>query len=184
MTARVLMVAALFACSTLVGAANAEPYKRSLYKHWIDADRDCRDTREEVLIDESRIEVTFDRTGCKVVRGQWFDPYTGRIFTNPKRIDIDHFVPLKEVHRSGGSRWGAERRQAYANDLDSDDTLIAVSASANRSKGDKDPSRWMPPDRTYHCDYIERWVAVKAHWNLTVRAREQRKIDLVLAACH
>jgi len=84
-------------------AAQAEPYKRSLYRHWIDLDGNCRNTREEVLIAESRVPVTMDRRGCKVRRGEWFDPYTGRAFLTSGRLDIDHFVPLKEAHVSGAS---------------------------------------------------------------------------------
>lgn len=167
--------------STATGAA--EPYKRSLYKHWVDADGNCRNTRQEVLIAESAVPVDLDARGCTVLTGQWNDPYTAKVFTNPKKLDIDHFIPLKEVHRSGGSRWGAARRQAYANDLDSTNTLIAVDASANRAKGDKDPAKWMPRNAAFHCDYVRIWVDVKERWRLTMDAAEKTKIQSVLTDC-
>jgi hypothetical protein len=174
---------AVLILAAAVQAADAAPYKRSLYRHWIDEDRDCQNTRMEVLIAESLVPVTLDRKGCKVLKGQWFDPYTGKTFTNPKSLEIDHFIPLKEVHLSGGSRWGAARRKAYANDLSDPDTLIAVSGSANSSKRDKDPARWMPKNKAFHCDYVLIWVAVKTRWNLSMDASEQRAIQTVRAGC-
>ena len=39
------------------------------------------------------------------------------------------------------------------------DHLIAVSASANRSKSDQGPEEWRPPDESYWCDYAVDWVS-------------------------
>lgn len=141
-------------------------YDRKLYGGWIDADGDCQDTRQEVLIEESLVPVTLDRTGCKVMAGRWYDPFTGRTFSNPRKLDIDHFVPLAEVHRSGGTAWASAKRVQYANDLKDPKTLIAVSASANRSKGAKDPADWLPPNKDFRCEYVRLWIAIKERWGL------------------
>lgn len=171
----------------LLGAAVVvwaqEPYRRSLYRHWIDADRDCQDAREEVLIAESVGPVELDRVGCRVRVGRWIDAYTGATLTTPGALDIDHMVPLAEAHRSGANRWTPEQRRDYANDLTSPDTLIAVSARANRSKGDKDPARWLPPDRSAHCWYVRTWQAVKARYALASDDAELAAIARVRASC-
>ena len=115
-------------------------YLRKQWKHWTDADGNCRDTRQEVLIEESEISVTFESTeGCKVVSGRWSDPYSGEVFTDPAELDVDHMVPLRNAQRSGGWEWTKQRRQEYANDLDNPEHLIAVKASLNRSKSDQGP---------------------------------------------
>ena len=93
------------------------PYDRDLYRHWIDDDGDCQDTRQEVLIAESIEPVEMDNRGCRVVSGRWFDPFTGQTFTGPSDLDIDHMVPLAEAHRSGADTWDSGQREAYANDL-------------------------------------------------------------------
>lgn len=161
----------------------AVPFSRSLYQHWIDADGDCQDTRTEVLIQESLEKPKLSADGCSVVSGRWYDPYTDRSFTDPRDLDVDHMVPLAEVHRSGGDRWSPARRQAYANDLSNPDTLIAVDKSANRSKGDGDPLSWLPPAWGYRCDYVRRWRATKKRWDLTEDRLEGWWIDTVLWTC-
>ena len=92
-------------------------------------------------------------------------------------------VPLAEAHRSGGAGWPAPRRRAFANELELRDALIAVSASANRSKGDRPPDRWLPPDPGGRCRYVHSWIEVEHPWSLTVTATEKQRLLEVLAGC-
>lgn len=173
----------LFFIIPVILAATAFAYSRTDYKHWIDADGDCQNTRQEVLISESLEEVTLDKKGCQVVKGKWYDPYTDKYFTNPNDLDIDHFVPLGEVDRSGGHEWSKNKKMEYANDLDDPEVLIAVDKSANRSKGDKDPSDWLPPNKKFKCDYIKTWQNVKKRWALEMDIKEKKFIDQKNGEC-
>lgn len=152
-----------------VSGESVPPYDRSEWGGWVDVDGDCQDTRQEVLIAESIVPVTFaDGRKCRVATGKWKCPYTGTTFTDPSDLDIDHVVALKEVHYAGGWRWDAARKRAYFNDLENSDTLMAVSSSANRSKGSRNPSEWMPSDPTSHCAYVKARISVlKSHGLLT-----------------
>ena len=165
-------------------ASTGSTYERSDYlSSWLDADRDCINTRHEVLQAESLSPAVLSANGCTVIRGNWRDPYTGKIFTNPSDLDIDHLVPLAEAHRSGAAGWERRRKQQYANDLNNANSLIAVSASANRSKGDKDPARWLPQNSAYHCNYVKNWVAVKTTWGLAADSAELSAIAAIQARC-
>jgi hypothetical protein len=158
-------------------------YDRKLYKHWVDEDRDCQNARHEVLIAESSGEVSYKSSrGCSVISGVWSDPYSGNTYTDPSDLDIDHLVPLKEAHESGGWSWTAEQRRAYANDLSDEATLIAVDKRLNRQKGAKDPAEWMPPNRGYWQQYAQQWIAVKVRWGLTADAREIAILREILGA--
>jgi hypothetical protein len=178
-----LIVAAPPSATPVPPSVGAVAYDRGLYKHWIDADHDCQDTRQEVLISESVIPVTLDAKGCVVLKGEWHDPYTGLVFTDPKKLDVDHLVPLAEAHSSGGFAWDPKRRQDYANNLTDPNTLIAVSLSANRAKGDKDPAKWLPANVAFRCTYAGEWIEVKQRWGMTMDAAEKRTVDTILAGC-
>jgi hypothetical protein len=159
------------------------PFDRALYTHWSDANGDCLDTRQEVLMAESLNPPKLNSRGCAVVSGRWFDPFTGRTLTDPRLLDVDHRVPLAEAHRSGAHAWSAERRAAFANDLSHPDSLIAVDRSANRSKADGDPLSWMPPDWENRCGYLLRWRATKQRWDLAEDLLEGWYIDGHLGLC-
>ena len=157
-------------------------YSRSMFKHWVDADGDSCDTREEVLIAESTSRAQVDAYGCKVIEGDWLSPYDNAAHTNPSELDIDHMIPLKEAWDSGAWAWSAMQRQLFANDLTDSRSLIAVTAGQNRSKSDRDPSNWLPPQTQYRCTYLAEWVAIKSHWKLSMDQSEFGRIKNVLTA--
>ncbi|MEU5902500.1 HNH endonuclease family protein [Streptomyces venezuelae] len=163
-------------------AESREGYQRSQFKHWTDDDRDACNTRAEVLIAESRIAPTVG-AGCKVTGGQWYSYYDGETLTQPRGLDIDHMVPLAEAWDSGASAWSAKRRQAYANDLGDERSLVAVTARSNRSKADQDPAQWQPPLADARCTYTADWVATKLRWNLAVDKTERHALRKLAAGC-
>ena len=160
-----------------VAAETRKGYDRARFKHWVDADGDCRDTRDEVLAAESLVPVT----GCDIRRGKWFSYYDGVTTARSTGFDVDHLVPLAEAWDSGAKRWNAATRQRFANDLRDPRTLVAVTASSNRSKSDRDPSEWMPALGA--CKYVRQWVAVKIRWKLTVDRAEKRVLQQSGDAC-
>ena len=119
--------------------------------------------RAVVLIRDAEPGTVFfaDPSECKVGGGVWCDPYTGQMFLDPREIDIDHMVPLKNAHESGGWAWDPDRRRQYANNLTYRWHLVAVSRSANRSKGDRSPDQWKPQDQAFWCQYGQSWATVK-----------------------
>jgi hypothetical protein len=167
------LLALLVVNLSTVALAECPPYDRKDYRHWIDADGDCQNARHEVLIEESLEPVTYkDQGNCKVATGLWRGPYTGELIRDASKLDIDHLIPLKEAHESGGFAWSNERRSQFANDLSSPESLVATTARANRSKGAKDPSEWLPKDETFYREYARAWIAVKLKWGLTADAAE------------
>ena len=159
-------------------------YDRKEWRHWIDADRDCQNTRAEVLIAEAAGAVTFAKEReCAVAGGKWVDPFTGETFSEAGRLDVDHLVPLANAHRSGGWQWAAARKREFANSLEYANHLMAVSASANRAKGARGPEEWRPPVAAYHCQYARDWIAVKAEWELTATAAEWAALEEMLGEC-
>ena len=135
-------------------AIACDAYDRKAWKHWIDADKDCQNTRHEVLLEESLGTVSFKTSkNCGVVSGSWLGAYSGDVFTDASQLDIDHLIPLKEAHISGGYAWDAYRKRDYANDLSNPLSLIAVDKGLNRQKGASDPADWLPPQQSYVEEY-------------------------------
>ena len=166
-----------------VAAEQSGGYNRNLFKHWVDADGDGCDARREVLIAEAVVAPTVG-SGCALSGGEWLSRYDGKTTSGDgSAFDVDHLVPLAEAWESGARDWSADRRKQYANDLGYADSLIAVSAASNRSKGARDPAEWLPPAAGVHCWYAAAWVQVKTRWNLAVDQAEADKLQSVLAGC-
>jgi hypothetical protein len=92
-------------------------------------------------------------------------------------------VALAEAWDSGARDWSDQRREEFANDLSFSGSLVAVSAESNRSKSDKDPAEWLPPDASFHCQYFSLWIEVKTRWDLSVDDQELSALQELDARC-
>lgn len=156
-------------------AVSSLVYNRKDWPHWVDADNDCQDARAEILIRDSKSPVKFKRNKpCNVSWGEWIDPYTAHTFYKASDIDIDHIVPLSHAHEMGGKYWTREQRREFANDFEN---LLAVEDNANQSKGGQPPQEWMPPNKSYHCKYIEKWKHIKNKYALEESVAEKTFIN-------
>jgi len=156
---------------TLASEGDSTTYERELFGgDWIDADGDGCDTRCEVLAEERRTDLP------GLPAGGWLSAFDGYSTDDPSELDIDHMVPLAEAWRSGANAWDGARRIAFANDLDHGGSLIAVTAAVNRSKGDRDPASWQPPNTEAWCSYVADWTNTKLRWNLTADEAEVRAL--------
>jgi len=137
------------------------------------------DTRNDVL-GRTLSEVVFSErsNGCDVVAGLLRDPYTGDTLdyaTDGSQIHIDHLFPLAAAWDLGAAGWSPERRATFANDPDLE--LLAVSGSANLSKGDSTPASWLPPDASFRCAYVTSYLEVALAYDLAVTAADVRVIE-------
>lgn len=156
-------------------------YDRDLFQHWIDADSDGCNTRREVLIIESVIEPGVSGN-CQVF-GRWVSVYDSLEVMDASDLDIDHLVPLAEAWRSGAHAWDSTTRKRFANDLGFPGSLIAVTASSNRAKSDKDPASWLPYNQNYWCQYVFDWMAVKYRWGLSIDSQEALALAQIVPDC-
>ncbi|MET7827097.1 HNH endonuclease family protein [Streptomyces sp. NPDC005386] len=145
-------------------------YSREQFKHWnkgLDLADGC-DTRREVILSEA-VDAPQVGPRCALSGGRWWSSYDRVWITSASSLDVDHMVPLAETWDSGAAAWTAARREAYANDQGTPNSLIAVSGSSNRSKADKDPAAWLPVPAD-QCAYAADWVADELRWQASPRA--------------
>ena len=155
-------------------------YSRDDWLHWVDIDGDCQDTRAELLIAYSRVEVEFRANdNCVVESGEWLGPYSGNIFRSARDIDIDHVIPLNYASKNGGISWNKQKKEAFANDPIN---LLAVSSTENRKKGAKGPSQYLP-NRIYECAYVKLWLDIAAKYELVLASEDLEKITEVFNRC-
>jgi hypothetical protein len=166
------------------GRAAKTGYTRAQFPTWSDLDRNGCDTRNEILNrDLTKVLFKAGTKDCKVSSGSLIDPYSGKviIFSSTKStIDIDHVVALSNAWQTGAAYFDKTKRQQIANDPLN---LLAVDYSLNRQKSDGDAATWLPPLKSYRCDYVARQIAVKAKYALWVTSPEKDAIIKILEKC-
>ena len=152
-----------------------------------DAGNGC-DTRNDILDRDLRDKVFTAIDSCPraVASGELQSPYSGRwiVFRRGKgsgaKVQIDHIVPLAYAWSMGARRWDAVVRQRFANDPAN---LVAVDGEANQDKSDKQPSRWMPANAAFHCQYATQFVRVARAYGLYLDRASYPVLRKALATC-
>lgn len=158
--------------------STSKQYNRKNWPHWIDEDNDCQDTRAEMLLRDNTGTIKFKRNKpCNVSWGQWVCPYTGKVFNKASDVDIDHIVPLKHAHNTGGANWSKEKKRQFANDSEN---LLVVEDNTNQAKGYKGPAKWKPPLKSYWKTYAQKWLHIKKKYGLYISALEMSQLNKML----
>jgi len=105
--------------SLVVAAENNAGYDRNRYfGYWNDTNRDCQNTRAEVLLQEAKSAVTYTTARrCTLRTGRWVSIWDNRVHSSASAVEIDHTVPVHEAWGSGARYWSQARRVAFYNDL-------------------------------------------------------------------
>ena len=74
-------------------------------------------------------------------------------------MQIDHVVALSDAWQKGAQQLTEAQRLAFANDPLN---LLAVDGPINQQKSDGDAATWLPPNKSFRCDYVARQISVKA----------------------
>lgn len=142
------------------------------------------DTRNIILHRDLKNPVVGD--GCKVLSGKLHDPYTGKEIDFRRGADtsddvqIDHVVALSNAWQTGAQQLSAQRKIELANDpLE----LLAVDGIENQKKSDGDAATWLPPNKSFRCQYVARQIAIKSKYNLWMTQAEHNAIKRVLIQC-
>jgi len=170
------------------GRAAKTGYTRAQFgPAWADVDRNGCDTRNDILKRDLTNEVFKEKTnGCTVLSGTLVDPFSGETINfvqgakTSSEVQIDHSVALSNAWQTGAFKLTADQRKAFANDPLN---LMAVKGRLNSQKGDGDAATWLPPLKSYRCDYVSRQIAVKIKYKLWFTAPEKEAMIKILKTC-
>ncbi len=141
--------------------------------------------RQRILLRELGDSAKVDEK-CAVTSGSFVEPYTGAQMSFStkteisKALQIDHVVALSDAWQKGAQYKSAEIRYSIATDPLN---LIAADGPANMQKGDGDAATWLPPNKSFRCQYVARQIAVKAKYQLWVTEAESTAMQHVLSKC-
>jgi len=170
------------------GRAPKTGYSRDQFgQAWADVDRNGCDTRNDMLRrDLTELGLKPGTRDCVVLSGILNDPYTATLInflrgtsTSPA-VQIDHVVALSDAWQKGAQQLTEAQRLSFANDPLN---LLAVDGPTNQQKSDGDAATWLPPNKSYRCDYVARQISVKSNYGLWVTRAEHDAMARVLADC-
>jgi len=176
------------AIETLVvkGRAPKTGYSRSAFgPAWADVDRNGCDTRNDILKrDLTQITYRAKTKDCVIESGVLADSFSGEKINfqrgekTSSLVQIDHVVALSNAWQTGIFKSDLASRKSFANDPLN---LLAVKGSLNSQKRDGDAATWLPPNKSFRCDYVSRQVEVKVKYNLWVTKPEKDAILRILS---
>ena len=170
------------------GRAPKTGYSRDQFgQAWADVDRNGCDTRNDMLRrDLTSLAIKPGSRDCVVLSGRLNDPYTAapinflRGSSTSTAVQIDHVVALSDAWQKGAQQLSPAQRTAFANDPLN---LLAVDGPANQQKSDGDAATWLPPNRSFRCEYVTRQISVKSSYSLWVTQAEHDAMARVLGDC-
>lgn len=158
--------------------SSAYAFNRDDYPHWIDADGDGQDTRQEILIRDSQVPATLKPDG-NVETGLWVCPYTGRVIRNPSDIDVDHLValgrstPPAQVHGRWNSAPGSRTIRI----------IWLPSPRGEPLKRDKDGYLWLPPNIANCSWYLSARNVVWRKYGIEIDDDERKAVAFFREKC-
>jgi len=170
------------------GRAAKTGYTRAQFgQTWADVDRNGCDTRNDILKRDLTGQVYKEKTReCVVMSGTLIDPFSGETINfvrgnvSSMEVQIDHVVALSNAWQTGAFKLSVKDRTAFANDPMN---LLAVKGRLNSQKGDGDAATWLPPLKSFRCDYVARQIAVKIKYKLWFTAPEKEAMVRILKGC-
>ena len=66
------------------------------------------------------------------------------------------------------------QRQLCANDFK---ILLVVDDATNQAKSDQAPHEWLPPQKSYWCEYGKRWERIKDKYGLRYSNQERNVLN-------
>lgn len=165
------------------GRAPKTGYTRDQFGHGWATHSDGCDTRNKIL--KRDLINTTENDKCQILTGTLNDPYTGEEIEfsrsiNSSAIQIDHVVALSDAWQKGAQQLLPDQRKDLANDPLN---LLAVDGPANQQKGDSDAASWLPSNRLFRCQYIDRQIRVKQKYNLWITEAEKTAMLKIINSC-
>ncbi len=151
---------------------------------WVDVDNDGCDTRNDIL--ERDLTKEQFKDSCLIATGVLKDPYTAKTINfvrgvgTSTKVQIDHVIPLHLAWQYGATKWSFGKRVTFANDPIN---LIATDGPTNGSKSDSGPDEWLPPNKSYRCTYVIRFIRIAYLYKVGINANMKSVMRSTLASC-